>query len=140
MANNDVAIREVYAFARKLRGVPAALAAASNAAADEFLALVDEGFDEEKDPTGRKWRPRKTGKSGRKILHKTGKLRQSYKKVWANRNGFRVASPLDYADYTHGGTSRMVARRQVPVQSFSPKWKRRIEAAAIGALKKHFRS
>ena len=42
----------------------------------EVDRLIQEGFDQQKDPYGRKWKP---NLEGNRILHKSGKLRSSIK-------------------------------------------------------------
>jgi phage gpG-like protein len=85
--------------------------------AEESLYQVRQGFRNQRDPYGEKWRPLKR-RSGR-ILRDTGRMANSYGRVKSDRKGFVIASNVDYsgvhqygARYTRaaGSTSRKRGR------------------------------
>lgn len=108
--------------------------------ADEFLALIDEGFQKERDPYGRRWR-RKQRYDGRKVLHgPTGRLRSGWDIVRADRDGFVVGPSVDYAIFhqdPRGGSRPQ--RAMVPDGRGLPrKWEQRLRRVTLQVMNSYF--
>lgn len=85
---------------------------------DEALKMVRAEFEASADPYGKKWAPfvqKKDRLSGRKILKKTGKLKDSIKKS-LNRDGFRLYSADSRFGFFQFGTKRMKQRMIFPAE------------------------
>lgn len=117
--------RALSGFSTKLKQSDRLLLAQSAEMKPELLKLVDEGFDERKDPVGRRWKRRKKAYPW-PILNKTLLLRKSWRARQAGRNGVYLTNPVYYAVFHQRGTRKMVARKMVPDQSLSPKWRSRL--------------
>jgi len=64
------------------------------------------------DTTVQKWAPRKNDKDpSRKILVKTGRLRQSITVVGRTNDSVKVGTAVTYAQYINNGTEHMKARK-----------------------------
>jgi phage virion morphogenesis protein len=71
--------------------------------ADEALRLVDQGFEQEKDPYGNKWAAKKVP-NGKPVLRgRKGRLRR-YKRRSFSAIGFTIGSNAPYAGYHQHGT------------------------------------
>jgi phage gpG-like protein len=123
-------------FAAKLRRSPAVVREAVTEMATEALRLVQESFDKEQSPDGRKWRPTKAG--NRPILVRTGRLRGGFT-VSRGALGFTIINRVGYAVYHQGGTRRMVARPMLPKQGRLPAgWQRSINGKARAVFRRRF--
>ena len=85
-------------------------------ASREFAHLIDEGFDQERDPYGVPWRPSK--KASGKTLTKSGALRSGLF-VEADPSARQIVVRLTgtakrYGEYHQNGTARMPRRRFMP--------------------------
>jgi hypothetical protein len=103
--------------------------------ADATLGLVAQGFAQERDPYGKAWAPKKRP-DGRGILRgKSGKLIR-FKKGSVSQRGFRCDMGAPYGAYHQSGTSRMKARRMVPVNGRLPRsWAREYREIYIQAMR-----
>lgn len=99
MINGD--FRKMDIFKRKLGKLDPHLETLSALLGEETIELIKEGFDEERDPDGRPWKPLVLRKG--RILSDTGGLRGSWHRK-STKAGFRVHSGKQYAVYQHGGT------------------------------------
>lgn len=87
--------------------------------ADATLGLVAQGFAEERDPYGKAWAPKKHP-DGRMVLRgKTGRLIR-FRKGAVSPRGFRCDMGAPYGVFHQRGTSRMRARRMLPVNGRLP--------------------
>lgn len=123
----------------------------SQALAETMITLIGEGFNDERDPYGRRW-ARKQRDDGRKVLHgKTTRLRNGWHVVSARRRGFSVAASVPYAAYHQaprpgrggrfsGGQLRPT-RMMVPTLALGlPKrWQKDMNAVAIAMAKSYFK-
>jgi phage gpG-like protein len=91
----------------------------------DVLALIDEGFEQRKDPVGHKWRRRKK-RYPWPILNKTLALRKGWKATTAGKRGVDLTNRVPYTGFHQHGTPRMVARKMVPDQRLSPRWRHRL--------------
>jgi hypothetical protein len=83
-----------------------AMTAVSSAMADAAIELIDEGFDQERDPSGRPWHE-KVFPDGRAVLQgKSGNLRRSFYKKQVSSRGFDVASSDPKFAFHQGGTGK----------------------------------
>jgi len=119
---------------RLMRGGQVMVIAVRKRMADEVLELIDEGFENQKDPYGNPWAPKKKP-DGRRILHgRTLKLRTRWHTVPVAYNKFIAQPGVDYAAphqaprFNRRPRRAMVpfARRKLPV-----KWRARLMRAAI---------
>jgi hypothetical protein len=138
---------KLKAFARRISLGDEALLKAANVIRKEFLILIDEGFRDKKDPIGRKWKPRKSWyaaylrRGGRPypLMNKTLDLRHGwYVKVSAGPK-VTIGNKTGYTGFHQDGTRKMEARKMVPDQRLSPKWRSRINKVLDKALAEHFR-
>lgn len=106
--------------------------------AQEALNLIAEGFAQERDPYRVPWAP-KQRPDGRAILVRHGRLRRSFTRKQTGSTGFRIGSAVGYAGYHQSGTSRMVARRMVPVAGkLPPEWAKAFREVITEILDDHF--
>ena len=129
------------------------LVSVSKVMAEETLDLIDEGFDEERDPYGKPWAP-KQKPDGRKVLHgPSGRLKSGYHRTHANADGYGAAAAVEYADhhqrprhkrnvrgqFTGGkfGGLKRPRRMQVPdpKKGMPNEWGDRLAEAAMEALR-----
>ena len=110
-------------FAKRLEKLADSVEDLCHELAEETLDLIDKGFDDEVDPRGAAWAPRRdnTGfrvgqkrRRGHKILDDTGTLKDSFVIAGVNKNGFGITNDTSYGNYHQEGTTNMVARRMVP--------------------------
>lgn len=94
----------------------------------QALELVDEGFNESRAPSGRRWEPPHY-RRGRPLI-RSGRLRASWVLV-ARANGFEILSRAPYARKLQRGRGRMPARRMVPdAGEITARWERALDAHA----------
>lgn len=99
---------------------PAAALEVSRKLAKITLEQIDKGFENEQDPFGTPWAPKKEP-DGRKILRgKTGDLRK-FKLVWANSEGFKVGSRATYAGVHQNGSGTYGSRGRYPITARNAK-------------------
>ena len=108
--------------------------------AEEFLALIDEGFQKERDPYGRRW-PKKQRYDGRKVLHgPTRRLRSGWHIVNADRDSFEVWPSVDYAaPHQDPRKNRRPKRAMVPDERGLPrKWEERMRRVTLKVMSAYF--
>lgn len=114
----------------------------SQALAETMITLIGEGFNDERDPYGRSWAPKKRP-DGRKVLHgKTGRLRNGWHVVSARRRGFSVAPSVPYGAYHQAPRfNRRPTRMMVPTLALGlPKrWQKDMTAVAIAMARSYFK-
>lgn len=80
--------------------------------AEETVSIVVEGFQNETDPYGQKWK-RKVFPDGRQVLvGSTTRLRRGWKRTRCDADGFRVSSSVAYAVHHQHGTGIYGPRKQ----------------------------
>lgn len=92
------------------------------------IDLIQQGFDDEKNPYGEPWAPLKA-REGR-ILRDRGLLYRNWH--WAvTGGGVEVSSGQEYASFHQDGTKKMVARKMVPDpgQELPRHWAEELDAA-----------
>lgn len=100
-----------------LKSGDAMVEATSQAMAEATIALIAEGFNDERDPYGKAWKAKKHD-DGRKVLHgETTRLRNGWHVVRVNKHGFSVHPSVLYAAFHQTGTRKMDARMMVPSKS-----------------------
>ena len=100
-----------------LKSGEAMVEASTQAMAEATISLIAEGFNNEANPYGEAWRPKKVD-DGRKVLHgETTRLRNGWHVRRHGRHGFSVRPSTIYAAFHQAGTSRMVARMMVPTKA-----------------------
>lgn len=136
-------------FARRISTSDEALLRAAERIRKEFLILIDEGFRDKVNPVGQKWKPRKAwysaylARGGRPypLMNKTLKLRHGFwVKVQKLGPKIVIGNDAPYTGFHQDGTRYMVARKMVPDQRLSPKWRSRINKILGEALAEHFRN
>lgn len=109
--------------------------------AERTLELVGEGFDQQHDPYGLPWKPKRRP-DGRKILHgPTGRLR-NFKALYEGRRRFMVVPGADYgAAHQQPRGGKRPQRMMVPSseRGIPPRWSRQLSRAAVQAMREHFR-
>lgn len=85
----------------------------TSALAKESLRLIEQGFRNETDPYGHKWRALKRKRKGKGILDRTGKMRKSFRAVGTGE-GVQITNSTDYASHHQFGAPKAkVPRRQM---------------------------
>lgn len=99
----------------------------------EALELVDEGFEQGRAPSGRRWEPPRF-RSG-PPLQLTGRLRRSFV-LRVTADGFEIVTSVPYAGPLQAGIrsrGRLVARRMLPdTGEITRRWERALRAHAVG--------
>ena len=109
------------------------------ALASKVRDLIEEGFIRETDPTGHKWAPRKDALP-HPILTKTGAMRRSFQIDL--RGALIVTNPTvsaqgrPYPLFHQTGTSKMPARRVLPVRGLPSHWKAEFDRTTRAALER----
>lgn len=113
---------------------------ASRAQAEIAITLIGEGFEDETDPYGRRWK-KKQADDGRKILHgETSRLRTGWH-VKATQSGWRVDPSVEYAAYHQAPRKKSRPRRMmVPsaARGIPSEWAKEFEAVAVAEAMEHF--
>ena len=132
--------------AKKLKALQEALATSpdvlkviSRNCAEETLNFVKDRFREEKDPYGKRWKPKQIP-DGRKVLSgKTSNLKGGWHVAKQSRRGFIIAPSVDYATFHQTGTRYMASRKMVPDSDNVPRELTRVwSEIATEALSEHF--
>lgn len=114
--------------------------------AEQMLGLVREGFRTERDPYGRRWKPKKRP-DGRKVLHgKTGQLEAGWHVQKADAGGSIIAPSVRYAAPHQrprrgpDGRLKRPTRMMVPTpeRGVPARWKDRMKRAADTALRGYY--
>jgi hypothetical protein len=107
---------------------------------EEALNLIKEGFDNQRDPYGKRWKKRKreTKKTlGRKVLSgETSRLKDFAPKEISSK-GFRVSATVDYASpHQKPRQGKRPQRMMVPSngRGFPSAWRRPMNEAAEDAI------
>lgn len=113
-------------FAKKVGNLAGqnAMTAVSSALADATLELVDEGFEQEREPSGKPW-PGKVFPNGKGILDGVGRLRKSFRKKQVSSRGFTVSSNDPKFIWHQGGTGIYGPRKRRirPLKKKTLAWK-----------------
>lgn len=124
----------LHQLAKRLEGLANSGEELCDVLAKRSLKLIQEGFQQERDPRGVAWAPRRTGerrftsatvnaggvykqgkaRRGHKLLDLTGKFKGDFHVIGVNRAGYTIGNPTEYGGYLHRGTKFMVARSVVP--------------------------
>lgn len=111
------------------------------AAAVNMHRLVMEGFDEERDPYGIRWRPSLRARlEGGHTLIKSGRLRQSF--TWrADAKGAQVGTNVVYAPTHQFGRDGIAQRRMLPTTTggMPPAWERELSRSMEAIIRKRVR-
>jgi phage gpG-like protein len=106
---------------------------------DRMLELVAEGFEQERDPYGDWWEPKKRD-DGRKILHgRTGKLRQ-FVSVPYGKGRFILAPGAEYGAFHQAPRDGRPKRLMVPSaeRGLPREWSERLSKQALESMRTHF--
>ncbi|MFO7178983.1 MAG: phage virion morphogenesis protein [Pseudomonadota bacterium] len=108
---------------RKLKGADKALDIVARQCGETTLDLIRDGFRNERDPYGDKWKAPLLRKG--RALSDRGRLRSSWHIAKANRSELRVATAVSYAGYHQSGTGVFGPRKKpiVPVNKRALSWK-----------------
>jgi hypothetical protein len=92
-------------FAKKVGNLAGqnAMTAVSSAMADATIELIDEGFEQEREPSGKPWRE-KAFPDGKPVLEQSGQLRKSFRKKQVSSRGFTVGSDNEAFKFAQYGT------------------------------------
>lgn len=126
--------RKLERWQQLLRSSDAIVTHTSRAQAEVALTLIGEGFQDETDPYGDRWKP-KQKPDGRKVLHgETSRLRTGWHIESAGKNSWQVAPSVPYAAYNQP------TRMQVPSASrgLPDEWAKEFEAVAVAEAIHHF--
>lgn len=133
---------KLKSWTRKIEGASRskALKDLADNLAEEALDLVAEGFANESDPYGKRWKAKKKPDGRSVLVGKTARLRRGWHRKRVSSKGFRIGPAVDYAQYHQESTSRMVARKMVPDAGRLPgKWSKAFNGIAQEFLRQHFR-
>lgn len=133
--------RALERLIKKLNNPGRARRAVSVALAEASIDRIKQGFRTEKDPYGKRWKP-KVREDGRKVLSgPTGRLKGGWHRVRADEDGFVVAPSVAYAAYHQRGNARLPRRMMVPSddKGLPRAWRRDFEQAAADVLEKWFK-
>lgn len=84
-------------------GSNASMRGLSRELADEGLFQVQLGFQQQRDPYGLRW-ARKEFPDGARILHRSGRLRSSWRRFAVFVDGFTIGSAAWYSKFHQSGT------------------------------------
>jgi len=114
------------------------LLTASNVIRGVVRAQIQRTFVEHRDPIGRAWAPRKHSYPW-PLLQKTGAMRRGW---YVRKQGLSTVfgNSMPYTRFHQDGTSRMDARKMVPDQRLSPRWRAEIDRVLPRALRQYFRT
>lgn len=132
-------LKKLRALEKRITDTEHAKRAIAVAQAEESISLVQEGFREERDPYNKKWKKRKRETRqtvGKKVLSRTGRLRNSWFVERADSRGFVIAENTRYAlPHQRPRRGRRPQRAMVPLTGrFPKKWRRPLNEAATEAL------
>lgn len=128
--------RQLGEFNQKLKKPHQLLLSASKAMHDEVKELIDEGYAQRRDPSGKKWARRKR-RYPWPILNKTLAMRRGWKGT-SNQHQFGFRNAVPYTVFHQKGTRFMVARKSVPENALPPRWRVRLRRVWLRTAKKHF--
>lgn len=130
--------KELDQFIQLLKTAPDLLPDMSRQLAEETVGLIAEGFRDEKDPYGQRWKP-KLRKDGRKTLSgKTSRLKK-FSIVRTGKGGFTVASSVGYAGFHQHGTKHHPRRPMLPDGRGMPRtWEGPLSEVITETLERHF--
>lgn len=130
-----------------MRSAPELVEQMSEAAAEEALDLVAEGFQKQQDPYGTPWAPKKVD-DGRPILvGETTRLRRGWHKRKTGKGKWTIAPSVEYAAAHQDpqprpkwGGKKLPQRMMIPskARGIPAEWQRRIQEALSEALSFHF--
>lgn len=130
---------ELNKFADKVSETPHVLVTVSEQLAEETIDLIREGFEQQRDPFGRKWKEHapltQLVRPGGRILEDSGGLKAAWHRVSATGKQFQVGNAKKYAWWMQRGTGIYGPRKRriVPVNAKVL----RIPIKAGGAVKVH---
>lgn len=128
MARSSVTgdFRKLQDIAKRLGNLTGqnALTAINNANAEATLKLIDRGFEQEREPSGRPWHE-KVFPDGRPVLGRTGALRRSFRKRQVTSRDFEVESTDAKFKFHQSGTGvRGPRKRRIrPVKKSVLAWR-----------------
>jgi phage gpG-like protein len=128
-------------WAQMLRDAEVIVTRTSQAQAEVAVTLVGEGFENEEDPYGVKWEPKKVD-DGRKVLHgETSSLRTGFHVESAGKNGFQIEPSVEYAAYHQSGGRTLPQRMMVPSgrKGLPREWSKEFETVALAEAMLHFK-
>jgi hypothetical protein len=106
---------------------PSSIAEVSKSLGEESLALTDQEFAQQRDPSGVPWAPKKRP-DGRLVGQgRTGNLRGSYRLKLVSRFGFTIGSDARYRRWFHGGKKGQEPRLLSPGNRLPRAWNRAFE-------------
>lgn len=105
--------------------------------AEETLNLIKDGFREERDPFGRRWK-KKQRSDGRKVLSGETSRLKNWVVRFTNKTKFRVGASVAYSVFHQHGTKTTVPRRMVPSMQLPAKWESTYRELVEGILRAHF--
>lgn len=114
------------------------LLSASNVIRGIVRQQIQRTFVERRDPIGRAWAQR-TRPYPWPILEKTGEMRRGW---YVRKQGLNTVfgNRVPYTRFHQDGTSRMAARKMIPDQRLSPRWRAEIDRELPRALRQYFRT
>lgn len=91
-------------FERKIAKLPSMVVVVSRNLAEESVDLVKQGFVNQEDPYGARWKP-KAIDDGRAVLTgATGQLKNGWHVATVSADGFKIAPTVSYARFHQSGT------------------------------------
>lgn len=134
--------KKLGALEKTLEDAPDVLKAISRNSAEEVVGLIKDGFRDEKDPYGKRWKPKQIP-DGRKVLSgKTSNLKGGWHVTSSSKGGFTVAPSVDYAVHHQFGAPRagIPQRMMVPskARGLPAGWADALEEVAKEELSAHF--
>lgn len=127
---------KLLGFTRKLSDFRRALEDVADSAAEEAVKLVAEGFQQQSDPYGNEWKPKRHDDGRSVLVGKTARLRRGWHWKRTGVGKRRVYSNVDYAIYHQDGTrGRHSEQTQHRVQPYANDF---IQAGKLGTRRGRF--
>lgn len=134
--------KKVDAWAKAMGAAPDLLENMSRQMAEEATSLIADGFRQQRDPYGRKWKPKQAADGRLTLVGKTARLRNGWHVTRASRGGFGVSPSVDYAIYHQFGAprARIPQRMMFPSAGLGlpPAWRDALSEVIQEQLSQHF--
>ena len=108
------------------------IAPIAEAAGEELLTLVDERFQSDTDPAGKRW-PRRQDTEVHPLLERTGALRKGFEAAVDASGAVTLTNTQDYANAAQAG------RRVVPEGRMPTSWRERLDKVTAAALQEELK-
>lgn len=134
--------QKLEAWEKALASTDKLLEAMSKDMAEERVGIVKDGWRNQADPYGKKWKAKKRPDGRQILVGKTARLKGGWHVRRAGKGGFSIAPSVDYAGFHQTGTKFIPPRRMVPTKARGlPKaWARSLNEIVTEHFAAHFGS